>query len=732
MPRPWAALILIFAFAGAARADDVEQWRCAELTLTSAKTYASPYQEVDVSAEFHGPGGLVLRRDAFWDGDNVWKIRFAPTSVGDWTWETRANDESDTGLHGRRGTLHCVPYTGDLPIYRHGFLRVADDHRHLAYRDGTPFFWLSDTHWLWEAEHFDDSNKPGFPAQFRGMVDRRAAQGFTAYQVEFFRVWTGARRAPNPNGFHDNAGGKDGRVLNVANFRDNVDAKWKYLADHGLVVATTLGILANQVTPGTAPREARLARYVCARYGAYPALWLSYQECTGQYPPFPDEDAKKAFLDVVRAVGHAYRDADCYQHPRTAHSDAPLQTAFRGEDWLDFTFFQGGHEAHIGRRPYYEYYFDPQVTLPQIEGEANYEHLCEGPGIEPSRFVTTDSMREKAWQAMQCGCAGYSYGAGGVWNAAWAKDNSEMERVWGHTPWSEGIDLPGANQLKMLRDFYTALPWTKLLPRPQCDGLLTWQAALSANARPAVASDPRLDTVVTYFYRGQPFVATFHHLRHTAYAARWFNPREGSWTPLPEPAVAADGSWPCPPQPDAQDWVLLLQADQPAGADAAVLPSRFNSATPRPSPEAINPARRAKVTASSTDLVHKIYDAKNAIDGNTGEDDWRHWSNDPATDVPSADHPVWLRLDWDQPQTLRRVRFFTMADYETQDYTIQWLDGDTWRTFGDADVTGNTETFREHVSPTAVTTRALRFLGRRGSVAQPEIVRVVELEALTE
>ena len=81
------------------------------------------------------------------------------------------------------GALDAQPYGGDFAIYRHGFLKVRDGGRYLTYADGTPFFWLGDTHWFFDGkERWDTANKPGWTFQFRGMVDLRVEQGFTVYQ----------------------------------------------------------------------------------------------------------------------------------------------------------------------------------------------------------------------------------------------------------------------------------------------------------------------------------------------------------------------------------------------------------------------------------------------------------------------------------------------------------------------------------------------------------------------
>lgn len=47
----------------------------------------SPFDPVanDVQVTFHGPAGLTEKIPAFWDGDGIWKVRFAPPKVGSYT-----------------------------------------------------------------------------------------------------------------------------------------------------------------------------------------------------------------------------------------------------------------------------------------------------------------------------------------------------------------------------------------------------------------------------------------------------------------------------------------------------------------------------------------------------------------------------------------------------------------------------------------------------------------------
>lgn len=60
----------------------VERWRVVELSFTSIKTYHNPFLDVDMVATFTGPDGTSIKRPAFCDGGNIWKVRFAPSQQG--------------------------------------------------------------------------------------------------------------------------------------------------------------------------------------------------------------------------------------------------------------------------------------------------------------------------------------------------------------------------------------------------------------------------------------------------------------------------------------------------------------------------------------------------------------------------------------------------------------------------------------------------------------------------
>jgi hypothetical protein len=179
---------LSFSVQNVHAAYSTEIWKAVDIALHSSKSYSNPFMDVEISATFTGPGGITLTIPGFWDGGNTWKFRFAPTATGTWSYTTAASDPTDTGLHGQTGTVMSQPYSGSLNIYKHGFVKADPSNRYLTYNDGTPFYWLADTHWMGLSyrERWGSSNDSRWSSQYKGMVDKRVKQGFSVYQMNFF------------------------------------------------------------------------------------------------------------------------------------------------------------------------------------------------------------------------------------------------------------------------------------------------------------------------------------------------------------------------------------------------------------------------------------------------------------------------------------------------------------------------------------------------------------------
>jgi hypothetical protein len=517
-------------------------WRVTEIALTSSQIYANPYGEAEVTVTFTGPCGETIARPAFWDGGDAWKVRFAPTAIGLWHWTSACSDAANAGLHGRSGALRCEPYAGDNPVYRHGFLRIGDHRRHFVHADGTPFFWLGDTHWqMPDTERPDACNHPEHAGaacphggQFQHLVADRKARGFTVYQT--YPLATNAHWWTEPF-----------TRIDPDRFRAVFDVQMDYLAEQGLVVALGCGHFQNSI--GIPPADlCRFARYLVARYGAHPVVWITCQEMNA-----PAEMGGKEFNRpaVWHAVAREIARADGYRHPHSAHQwVVDVATDPLGQEpWHTWFALQGGHRnSGLTPQARYKGYYDFVPARPVLETEAMYERVDCG-GVN-----TTDEARQSAWKAMLCGSAGYTYGAAGIWALKWDADDPRW-KDYNHAidSWHAGMALPGAAQMAVLKNFFMALPWTSLTPRFADPAWAAW----TDPERNALATDGNR-LYLAYCY-GETAAGTLKGLdAGSAYTAQWIDPRTGRATTIGESFRAPAGCWAIPEKP-AGDWVLRVE-----------------------------------------------------------------------------------------------------------------------------------------------------------------------------
>ncbi len=519
---------------------EVSQWHLTEIDFTAHQRYTNPYADVTVAATFTGPQGQSIEREGFWRGGSRWTVRFAPTAAGEWHWRTICSSENDIGLHAREGSLQCVSYNGTLPLYRHGFLRVSDNNRHFCHADGTPFFWLADTHWqMPDTERVDLCNHPEHPdgscpfgGQFQHLAHNRKLLGFTVYQTY--------PHAENPHWWT-----KRFSQIDPARFEAIFDIQMNYLAAEGYVIALGAGHFASSTRIPAADLR-RWARYLVARYGAHPVVWITGQEINA-----PDDRGRNR-TEVWNAVAAEIALRNSYRQPHSGHQwvvDVNVRP-LGDKPWHTWFALQGGHR-NSGLTPQSRYagYYHFKPLKPVLETEAMYE------GINAGGVVTTGETRRSAWKAMLCGCAGYTYGAAGVWALKWDSADTRWKRYnQAISSWHAGMKLPGADQMRVMKDFFVALPWTELTPRFNDSVWARWKD----NERCVLATlDNQL--YVAYCYGATACGTLGNMKKNTPYEAHWFDPRTGRWTAKITVPGTINGEFHVPEKPDGNDWVLLVR-----------------------------------------------------------------------------------------------------------------------------------------------------------------------------
>lgn len=650
---PFALMFFTLNFGLMAQNFTVEQWRVVEISLTSSVTYTDPFNDVDVSATFTEPGGTTIVRPAFWDGGTIWRIRFAPTKTGSWTMTTASSITSNTGLHNVTRTIQCNTYTGNLDIYKKGFLKADASGRYFVFNEGTPFFYLGDTHWIFTHERFSTSNVSGVASQFKYTVDKRVSQGFSVYQSEAIQISHGGTHTGADEEAHCDF--TDGlSAADLPGFA-NMDRKFQYVADNGLVHANSSICWASEPLDYSYPDAYmyKLSKYWVARYGAYPVLWTIAQEIDKNfYGAYNSTTLSKWY-----AVGQAIADNDSYQHPLSAHMENTGSTVATTSSWGSKSYHKWwavqwqGDQTDVATA---KNFWNNTPAKPSILYEPPYENL----------WTDAKGSRGAGYKAFQNGMYGYGYGANGIWNDLYTRvDNGTAYlQPQSYTNWYDGANLPAAAQLTYLKNFYNSLEWWKLIPRFD-DG--SWSSFTDVSK--SLLSTDAQKTFVVYFFGSGTATGTLKNMLNATYNAKWFDPQTGTYVNIGDINVSG-GQWTIPDRPNSNDWVLLIKSG--SGAASANL--------------ALNK------TYSSSSNYNSAQTADKACDG----DAHTNWQ---AQNGPFANH--WLQVNFGAATAFDSVRLSEYGD-RTTSYRIEYsTNGTTWQTA----YTGTTIGTSKSVSFTAVT-----------------------------
>lgn len=558
------SLLLVLASCGK---ETAETWRMTELSFVSATDYSQTRaDEVMMDVTFtHKRSGKTITRPAFWDGGNIFLVRFAPTAAGIWEWSTAC--PQDESLAGLEGSLRCKEYDGDLEIYRRGFVTVVSGNKYFTYADGTPFFYLGDTHWGMLTEEYDSpghhAGNTGAESHFKYIVDRRVDQGFTVYQSE-------------PIGSRFKLG--DGTVdqEDIEGFR-HADGYFEYIADAGLVHANSQFFFPSEMTRTLSAQKDKLeqmSRYWVARFGAWPVMWTLGQEIDNDSYNEQGFNNNYSYQDnpwvEVAEYIHKY---DSYSHPLSGHQEHNVHTTVTGVGWKEeiskgrsASIFVSDEVAARTGHNWWAAQWGPQFIEPaepelirdyynSTRPAVNYEgKYC---GLWTQDF----GSRVQGWSAFLCGFCGYGYGAIDIWlyNSTFDIGAPSFDGVDSISiadkkkPWSESIEYPSARQMGYLRSYMESFDWWNLVPvlcdQPEFEALSSAYAYARTDKR----------HVLYFFAKNELATGTIKAMEPGAEVRlEWFNPRTGETMPSVEVTVGIDGALVLPQKPDVEDWTLTI------------------------------------------------------------------------------------------------------------------------------------------------------------------------------
>lgn len=519
----------------------VEQWTTFEITLEAEKNYQNPYTDVEVWAEFKNDKGVQLQRPAFWDGGQVWKIRFAPPdSNSTWRWTVSAST-ADKGLTETKGTLVSTPYTGSNVLIKHGLLKMSAGKRNVVHADGTPFLVVGDTPWgiPFRAK----------PEQVKLYAEDRQQKGFNTallMSVQPDRYAEGPESRDSVLGFDRAFEDLPEGHLNKLkpDYFQYLDSLIHILVDHEIVpvyqpVFHGFGWKGKTVLGTTAdPAEyARYCRYLVARYGSGPAFWLVSADGTGLDPGVkPGGEEVQKWDAYGQPTGIHYNPADNYL-ASWAQGDSSkcfhYNRSHQSEPWLDFQWAQSGHDGKHLTYKIEEMYTNKPVKA-VLNGEPTYE------GMGGGKLGLGWWQGEEAWtQLMHGGTMGVVYGAAALWQWKLTPDEQGWG-AWTDQPlsWREAINLEGSRYVGNVSKAFRGFDFEDMEKR--------WD--LAAGNLPLLVKEGKF--YMSYLPEGGNI--SMPTLPENL-PVHWFNPKNAEWKDGGK--VTSNRSFVAP---DKNPWVLII------------------------------------------------------------------------------------------------------------------------------------------------------------------------------
>lgn len=406
-------------------------------------------------------------------------------------------------------------------------LQVVAGQRHLVDSRGRPFMIRGDAAWcLMTQLKREDVDL---------YLEDRARKGFNAVLVQLMEPSLCAHAPLNPYGEAPFTSPGDLTRPNEAYFEhaEYVIGKAEGLGMLVLMAPAYLGYDGGaegwyrQMQEMGTVRLREFGRYVARRFGSHDnLLWVQ----GGDFNP-PEKDLARAVAEGVRDVAP--------QALQTFHgSRRSTALGYLGpqESWLNVNNIYTD-EATVVEYAATEY---RRSTMPFFLIEARYEN---------ERGTDEQVVRMQAYQSVLSGATGHVMGNRPVWGF--------------FDGWRAALQSGGARSMAVMHRLFDGLPWWLL--QPDLDGrFLTTGAGSGRRAAAAVARDGSYAVVYSPSLR---FLSCdLSQLQGQAVSARWYDPTNGTLSPVPGSPFEPRGARVfTPPGPNAggfEDWVLLLKSGE--------------------------------------------------------------------------------------------------------------------------------------------------------------------------
>lgn len=463
----------------------IAKWEPHDFEFTCTSQTANPFT-VSFSADITGPDGTRLTLPGFYDGENIWKIRFSATKEGKWSIHTRSDLSC---LDSQQAQLVCVKNKNATV---HGGLLVDQKNKHhFIYEDGTRWFANGyECNWLWAL----DPNDNRLPT-INPFLDKLSSYGFNFILINAYCYDTRWKKGKTeeqdygPSALFPWEGNNESPDFTRYNktYWQHYDEVIKAMYKRGIIAHIYFKVYNKEVNwmkNGTAEDD-QYFRWIIARYAAYPNItWDLAKEANYE----KSLEYKIGRLKFIRAT-------DPYHRLLTVHTDIATYDKGSYNGLIDFRTHQEQtdhlHATTLNQRAQYEW--------PVMNVESGYEHGPKGMSDKTyNRVHSPEDVAKFFWQIQMAGGYNAYYYTHTAWDVVRTDD----------TP-------PGYIYLKHFSDFFTKTQYWLLKP---ADSLVSSGYCLADAGKEYIVY---LDTATSFTLQLRGISKPLK--------ARWFQPFSGKY-----------------------------------------------------------------------------------------------------------------------------------------------------------------------------------------------------------
>jgi len=427
-------------------------------------------------------------------------------------------------------------------------LSVSANHRYLQDAAGTPFFLVGDC----------PQNLPlklAIP-EFDGYMAECALRGFNLLWIclDGQRGGSGQPDDPAPK---DRAGrpmiaqGWDIATLNPAYF-ETIDAILTSADKHGhycmLTPLSECQWTQDNINRNSPDKWFDYGRFLGRRYkDRGNIIWQFGNDNL-------NEKAQHAIVQGLKETGDAHLMTVNWRPGYHKLGSSWVRKHEHGESWIDINAWYRNGPISDGAAPCYwqKIEFERPDPMPSFQTEAGYQQP-DGGANERANVSDLYIRMQNYYVALGGGCGGHVYGAG------W------LAEAWDYETYRDNC---GRIQTKHFKNLFVRRAWWTLVPDYAHTFVTTGHGTLSPTTMDYVgaAIDARGTLGIVYCPKTVTITVDMSKFAGPV-AARWFDPTNGAFTPIPGSPLANDGSRPFKTPGDniagGGDWVLVLETQKP-------------------------------------------------------------------------------------------------------------------------------------------------------------------------